>query len=371
MDIFHQEANAPIEQAPLDVAPPSPVKSDWSAMNPGVAQDAKLRQDRRSSIAAAVSKVESGWKRPQHQTKAERLSQPASKGDRDTDTGGLKARRAVTSAVQRAIEKVAGIASDKELNQPETRKDREAFKTRYPNAKLSELFERSEKWDADFKKDPVGTRERILQTYAGVSPQNFKEVVEHEKAPGVRGSIQQAQRDQADLENLKPHMAKWGKNFPHILSQLQKFDADMIADPAGTSARLAAGYGAPVTESQIESYKQKRAAEEHRAQDSANVHKALEFAIQRNVLPGMENEAVQNAIADVLESKSFARTGNRLEDLQRAHAQVMQRRAAPAQNDRGSRSISGGSPTASHDSTRSSVRPASGARAAVQRAFGK
>lgn len=372
MDIFHQEANAPIEMALPDVAPPKPVTSDWSAKTPWEGSDgeAKARHDRRGSIAAARAKVEAGWTRPGHLTKAERLAQAETKGDRHT--GSLNERNSTRSSVQRAMEKVSSVPSDKELNQPDSRRDREAFKARYPGVKASELFARSEKWEADFKKDPVGTRERILETYSGVSPQNFKDAVEPEKGHGVRGSVRQAQADQADLADLKPYMDKYGKNFPHILAQLQKFDADMIADPVGVSARLAANYGAPVTAAQQKVYEANRAAEQHRAQDSANVHKALDLIVQHNVLPGFEDEATLSAVADVLESKTFQRTGNRLEDLKRAHAHVMQGRAAAKQNDRGSKSISG-APSTSNGTGRdqSGRRNQTAIGAAVSRAAGR
>jgi hypothetical protein len=371
-DVFHQEANAPIEMALPDVALPKPVKSDWSPQDPAAqarTQQGKERQERRGAIEAARAKVESGWTRPGHQTKSERLAAAASKGDRDT--GSPKERASTRSSIQRAMAKVNEQPSPEELNRPETRKDREAFKARYPGVKASELFARSEQWEKDFRADPVATRERIFQTYAEVSPQNFKETVETEKEHGVRGSVRQAQADQADLADLKPYMDKYGKNFPHILSQLQKFDADMIADPAGVSARLAANYGAPVTESQIDAYQQKRGAEQHRAQDSANVDKAIGLIIEHKVLEGMESAAMQNAIADVLLSKDFQRTGDRFGDLKRAHAHVMAGRTAAKQDDRGNRSISGAPSTsngAGRDQTR---RNQTAVGSAVSRAMSK
>ena len=72
-DIFHQEANAPIEQAPLDVAPPPPVKSDWSATDPAAtARDVagKNRQGpaRRDRCRTGQGRVEMGTPRPPNQS---------------------------------------------------------------------------------------------------------------------------------------------------------------------------------------------------------------------------------------------------------------------------------------------------------------
>lgn len=367
-DVFHQEANVPIEQAPLDVAPPAAVKSDWSATDPAATKRdlaGKERETRRSSIAAARAKVESGWKRPQHETKAERLARPDSDGRRQT--GGLEERRSTLSSVQKAIRALEDVPSDKDFAL--SRKDRDAIRARHGD--VGKFVQNAESWDKEFKKDPVATRERLLEIYTKVSPANFAEHQEVEKGHGVRGSIQQAQRDAADQRSLAAAEAKYGKNFPAILAQLQRFDADLIADPVGGSARLAANMGAPVTAAQEQQYTQKRAAEQHRAQDSANVSKALDMVVQHGVLPGFEDERVQHAIADVLESKSFQRTGNRLEDLKRAHAQVMQGRTAAKQDDRGSKSISGAPSTSSGNGRDQTGRNQTPVGSAVSRAFGK
>src|SRR5258708_11193404 len=140
-NIFHQEANAPVEMALPDVALPSPVKSDWSPTDPAAAKrdgEARTRQERRGAIEAARAKVESDWKRPGHQTKQQRLAQAASKGDRDT--GSPKERESTPSSVHRAMEKVSGVPSDKELNHPYTRKDPEPSNPPNPAVKPLELF---------------------------------------------------------------------------------------------------------------------------------------------------------------------------------------------------------------------------------------
>jgi hypothetical protein len=232
-------------------------------------------------------------------------------------------------------------------------------------------MKRSEQWQKEFESDPVATREKIMTAYLAVSPQNFAETHPPEKAETARESIRQAQRERDELAALAPYVERYGKNFPHILAQLQKFDRDLIADPVGVSARLAANAGAPVTETQQRAYEAKLQAQAHQAKDSANVHRAIEMIIEHNVLPDMGNDATLHAIADVLSDKNFKRTGDRLQDLRNAHANVMARKANSEGNryDPGSRSI-GGAPSTSGDDGRDG-RSRTAVGAAVSRAFSK
>jgi hypothetical protein len=177
----------------------------------------------------------------------------------------------------------------------------------------------------------------------------------------------------ADLAALKQYEDKYGKAFPHIVAQLNAFDKDLIADPVGVSARLAANYGAPVTATQQRVYEAKQAAEQARQQDAAKLHREIESIV--NQVPEMGDEATLNAIADILENKNFQRTGDRMADLGRAHGIVLARRANSAKHNvrgaAGSKSI-GGAPSTSGGAGRDQTRRNQTAvGAAVSRAFSK
>lgn len=372
-DIFHAEANAPIEIAPLDVAPPAPVKSDWSAMNPGVAQDAKMRGERRGAIEAARAKVEGGWTRPGQLTKAERLAQANSKGDRETSSS--KERHAIRGSVQRAMEKVSpGVDRDEaRAARSEMRTAVETLRQRYPGRSASDFVKIAKDWDASYKADPVGTREKILEQYASVSPENFRDFKAPEKASGARGSVRQAIQDQKDATDLAPFEKEFGHKLPAVLAELVRHDTALVNDPVGTSARLAANYGSPVTAAQEQAYVQKRAAEQHRTQELATVDSGLRTIIERKLLPGLDDEATLHAIAAALEemNKKSERTGDRGKDFQRAHAHVMAARTAAKQDDRGSKSISGGPSTSGGPGRDQSGRNRTAVGAAVSRAAGR
>jgi hypothetical protein len=181
-------ASAPAPAASGPLVPSSPVGSDWSATKRD--NDARVRGERRSAIERARHSAEAGWSRPGQLSKQERLAQAVP--SRNRQAGSENERRDTRSAVARAIAKVENVASDKDFALSRT--DREDIRQRHGD--VGEFIKHSEQWEKDFKADPVGTREKILATYAGVSPQNFRGTVELEKAHGARGSIQRAQRDQ-------------------------------------------------------------------------------------------------------------------------------------------------------------------------------
>ena len=153
---------------------------------------------------------------------------------------------------------------------------------------------------------------RFSEQYASVSPENFRDFKETEKLPGGADRSGRRFRTRRTRQTLLRSRRNSDTNCRLSLPNWFATILPLVSDPVGASARLAANYGSPVTEAQQRTYQQKQAAEQHRVQDSANVHKALDLIVQHNVLPGFEDEAVANAVADVLENKAFQRTGNRL-----------------------------------------------------------
>lgn len=311
-------------------------------------------------------------------TKQERLAAAASKGDRTT--GGLAERRELRGAISRAMEKVSGIPSDTEMSTEDARAVRELLRQRYPGRKLSDLIARGEQIEQDFLRDPVQARDALIAGYALMPAENLPTYKAPKQADGLRGSIQRAQQDQADAEDLAAASGKYGKGLNQILAQLEAFDRGMIENPGYMSARLATAYGAPATEGQIPAYqtaqaqKQAQAAHEQRWNQ---IHEGVCAAIQHGHIPS--DPATLNEMAAIMALPQFQHDQNGLNTLKRAaaialhpeHKRITGKTGKSGATPRGSRSISGGSPNASHDSTRSSIRPASGVRASIERAMAR
>lgn len=137
----------------------------------------------------------------------------------------------------------------REFAKPEARAVREELKARFPNAKLSDHLKAMEHWHEAFQKDAVGAREQLMQAYLNVSPEGF---AKYEPKAGKASdpkyaqgeAIDRATADSADLEDLKAYADKYGSALPDFIRQFLEFEKGMVADPVGTSARLAANYGA-------------------------------------------------------------------------------------------------------------------------------
>ena len=105
------------------------------------------------------------------------------------------------------------------------------------------------------------------------------------------------------------------------------------------------------------------------------MHRGLEMVIQHNILPGIEDAAMQDRIADVLENPKFVRTGNALEDLKAAwqvarlnDEQEQEKRKREA---KGSKSIKGGGPATAAPGRNAVEDDPRSARGAIRRAMGK
>lgn len=344
-DIFHQEANAAAEALPAAALPP-PVKSDWSATDPAAEiagkNAGKTREQRRATIEAARDRVNA-----KYETKGERLAK-ASPGTRDA--GSLRERNDTRDTLVKAAKTVGHVPGREEniSGREELRKAVETLSKRYPGRKASDFVKIAREWESGFKTDPIGMREKLLETYAAVSPENFpeepKEDTKEEPKRGPsrpRDSVRRAMADHATASDLVDFEKEFGGKLPAMLAELVKHDKALVDDPVGASARLSIAYGAPATERQQVAYEQRQAQQRAQQQDSQNVHRALDLIVQHKVLDGFDDDATMSAVADVLESKDFKRTGDRLADLKAAHLTVMNRRANSTRHAAGGKSISG------------------------------
>lgn len=385
--------------APLAVAPVAtasgggaglgaPISVDWSTKR--TAKEADIRKQRRSAIERARHSAEAGWTRPGVLTKAERLALAKSKGTRETASEAE--RRKTRGSVAAAMEKVLGapsgkISNDKELFDANTREAIDKLRHYHPGKSLAEIVAQAEKFDAAMRDDPVAGRELLLAAYASLAPEHFAKFKPAEKVAGLKGSLQRARQAQADAEELRAAQEKWGAHLPNILQQLERFDENLRLDPVGTSARIAASQGAPVTERQVPAYEkkqaEKRAAAEHQRRQE-NMHRGVVEAIKGGHLPS--DESTLNEIATILKDPDFHRhlqdypVKNDFEKLKRAawFAQHPDRvwlsgGKRPGRNgprggrDPGAMSISGSAPGAGHTASRSQ----GGVRDAINAAFAR
>jgi hypothetical protein len=353
------------EQEPIST--PNPISVD--NVDPDRAQKKKTEPEkRRESLKRALDKSRAlNAEREQRGGKDDKAVKAVVSGDRDEN------RHLLRGVLEKHRAQSEDKVTSKEINTKESREHRQSLRQRYPGAKLGELFERFENWDAQFRRDPVAAREALMSAYLQIAPHYFEKVEEKEEESGLRGSLARASADQRDLEELQPFIDKYGRNFSAVLRHLHDIDRDMIADPTGVSARLAATFGAPVTATQQAQYERRAVQERHRQQEIQNVTRGLELVIQHNVIPGMEDPAFVERIVEVLESGELPRTKDRFADLRAAADMARARQKKPADDadqrkrlDRGSRSIHG-SPSTSIAGGASS----SGIRKSLTKAFSR
>jgi hypothetical protein len=197
----------------------------------------------------------------------------------------------------------------------DTRELRQTLRHRYPGANLGELFQTFEQYGELLKSSPLEAAEQLRRHYL-MNPRHgwdgaFKS---KEYGDGARGSIDRGFDEAADLNELQPYLEKHGTQFKRLMERIVELDGAMNEDPEGTIARLAAMNGMPITDQQVA--EQAQAFEQQ--QEYQRVATGLSTIIEHGMLPGLEDEGIQNAVADILESKDFERTGNGPLDLKRA-----------------------------------------------------
>lgn len=343
---------------------PDPLRFNEDHQEPADKESKKAAsKTAREAVNRALKEVE---KREREKAKEKGEDKPKSWSKDAVEDRKLRSET-LDRAFKKADEKRA--PSNREMNDEDVRKARRELRDRFPGHSLASRLESFEKWEEAFKRDPVGAREAIMAEYLKMAPQNFATSKERKYSDGIRGSLERGEENARDLADLKPYVDKYGKNFPHLLKQLNSIEADLIADPVGTSARLAATYGAPATEAQQQQQEHKQAQQQYRERRVADMHKAFDLIVQHKIMPGIESPELQDKIADVLESKDFVRTGNPLHDLQTAYAVArLDIQVAEQEKAKPSKSIAG-APGAGQRAATSKPVPAKSAREALERAW--
>ena len=265
------------------------------------------------------------------------------------DRAQARSAEAQQKRLEDRAERIAGNKprplNTRDFNSKETIQHRRELRERFPNQKLSERMATFERWEEAFRRDPVATRSAIMAEYLKLSPQNFgKEKPKTAESKHVGDAVDRAWDHAGDYADLKPFVEKYGDSLPHLLRQLNEIEKGLIEDPVGTSARLAANYGATDA---VRSPAQAQQAQPQQlpppashAEDYQRVQQGLEKCIEHGILPALQNDQIAEAVADVL--TRMPRTADRFADLQTAYHLVVSAQAEPAErNNKGQKSISG------------------------------
>lgn len=271
-----------------------------------------------------------------------------------------------------------------------TREHRRSIKALFPGEKLSQVLTLAEKWDGLLRENPtIETVEKLAGEILKL-PRTAKGKEKAEASEGRSKSIDRGFEDQDDREQLKAFEEKYGDRLPGILERLSVWLPEIKEDPYGAGSRLLASMGAldapkePVQQAQQHSPEAAaRIAEYDRLaragqigppatpqEEYERVSLGVQKAIEHNILPGLKNDDIAYAVADVL--MRMPRTADRFADLQKAYSIVVQAAAPatekPTKDTKGSKSISGAPSPAS--GPRRAKGGAKGLDDALNRAFG-
>jgi hypothetical protein len=253
-----------------------------------------------------------------------------------------------------------------------TREHRRSIKALFPGEKLSQVLTIAEKWDGLLRENP--TMETVEKLAAEILklPRTAKGKEQAEATEGRTKALDRATEDSADHEDITAFVEKYGDRLPGILERLSVWLPEIKEDPYGAGSRLLASMGAldaPQTPAQQPTQQHQLPPPATPEEDRERVSLGLQKAIEHNILPGLKNDDIAFAVADVL--MRMPRTNDRFADLQKAYSIVVQAAApaaAVAKDDKGGKSIKG-APSAPSGPRRAKG-GAKGLDDALTRAFG-
>lgn len=298
-----------------------------------------------------------------------------------------KALKKAPETVQKRQDDKAAVAKGEKVRPLDTKeftkdpvvKARKELAGRATGMKLSERLSMFEKWGDALAKDPVGASEAIRDMYLKQSPSLGKQRAETNANKHLGDALDKAFDHGKDLEDIKDFAERYGDQLPRLLVEINDLERDLIADPVGAAARLAAKYGALDAKAPAQQHAQQQSQQPVQQmpppatpqEDEQRVALGLHKAIEHNILPGLKNDDIAFAVADVL--RRMPRTADRFADLRTAYAIVVQGTGAapatPAKDTKGSKSIHG-SPSTSTGRGRPKA-SGKGLDDALDRAFGR
>ncbi len=249
----------------------------------------------------------------------------------------------------------------------ESRSARDTLREILPGMSFGDLMKEVELIQTGFETDPYGMAEKLQRWALGYPPQFREKKQAGERDNSFRGSFDRAVVDVGDRDQLEAAMQKYGGNLGHILSQTAGALKMILDDPVGGVARILPLYGVPTTPQH-----QQEAAQTFQVQQQvSHLTEGIQRVVDAGKMPGLEREGVQVAVAEILESKEFQRTGDPAADLYAAWELAMDRAAkegAEAIRAKAGKSISGSPGFGAQQATRQSKPPTT--REALARALG-
>jgi hypothetical protein len=227
-----------------------------------------------------------------------------------------------------------------------SREHRDELRSRYgKSVSLGEVLKSFAALDEGFQKDPVGTADRLTSFYLtrpyGEIDRNVQKngsrVETKDQHPWRRmdAIISDAQTtsadatDDDDLEATAEVRALLKKKYPELsfdqlVERVAQVDRDLHRDPVGAAARLAASYGAVVTETQHAAVQHAALAQQQERAIAADVVRLA----QSGKFPHLDKLA--DDVVAVLQHQDFVRTPNLHENLHRAYYVALARQAEAA-----------------------------------------
>ncbi|MDA9539639.1 hypothetical protein ACM41_26425 [Bradyrhizobium sp. CCBAU 21362] len=359
----------------------------------GIWELAKEQKEREKAAKAEKAKAEKaerakdgGEEKPERDGRRAWANKQANKGEQQQgldDALDKAFKKAPEAAQKRKDDRAAEVKGEKPkpLSTKDfggTREHRRSIKALFPGEKLSQVLAMAEKWDGELRKAP--TLETVEKLAAEILklPRTAKGKEKAEAGDGRTKALDRATEDAGDHEDLTAFVDKYGDRLPGILERLSVWLPELKEDPQGAGARLLASIPGVLDAPKAQPQPQQQTVQQDDLsppatpqEDRERVSLGLQKAIEHNILPGLKNDQIAYAVAEVL--THMPRTNDRFADLRTAYAIVVQGTAAPAaaksdKDQKGSKSIKG-APSAP-SSARRAKGGSKGMDDALNRAFG-
>jgi hypothetical protein len=225
-------------------------------------------------------------------------------------------KKDLDTLISEGLDKHEAAQADKESFE-RSKASREELNDRYgAQGDLSTTIDKYIQWAAHFRENPQEVGQRFAESYLSASPYALTPREPKEKpeafidGTGKRynGKILDAIVESAtDGSEQKDFVATAkqrealkvmfpGKTWDEALATIVRIDRDAYKDPLGTAATVAAAFGMPVT-----------ARQQEQAQQIAHLGNQIDQALP--LMPGIENQQVQQRVLDILARDDFHRSG--------------------------------------------------------------
>ncbi|MBR0901207.1 hypothetical protein [Bradyrhizobium liaoningense] len=210
--------------------------------------------------------------------------------------------------------------------------NRQELREKFPGIDLGKLLQTFTEFDSAARQNPQAGAEWLLTTYAAMPygqgrDTSSKPGTTKDGAPDYRSAVDRAidaafdgvdrrKADQSEFTATAEQRAALKRAYPHLsfdkaVEAIARIDRDMRADPAATAARVAAAYGAPVTETQHQQAAQRQVQEQRATELIPMLDHYAKY------IPDLAE--LTDDIVKVLQHPEFKRLDDPQQNLLRAH----------------------------------------------------